>query len=230
MSGSLRSDLFEDLLQWEQRADLTLSLGTSMCGMNSDRVFTTVAKKALKQQQRGDKRDASLGGGVIVGLQRTQYDDLASLKIYAPVDEVMRLVLETLGAADSFSYPPVTSYQPQVPSSATHGLPDSHMFRVPYTISGERMTSTNESDISYSILDLREGARVRLTAGPYAGDEGEVIGNNLEGHYRIVFNHKLNPAKELRRPFERVLGNWWVEAAVSGSVPQIPVVNIVDIV
>jgi hypothetical protein len=34
MSGNLRSDLFSQMLEWENIADLTLSLGTSMCGMN----------------------------------------------------------------------------------------------------------------------------------------------------------------------------------------------------
>lgn len=224
MSGALRSDLFDDLLEWEQRTDLTLALGTSMCGMNSDRVFTTVAKKAI--MQRGNAL-----GGVIVGLQRTQHDDLAALKIYAPVDVVMREVMRLLGAAECVCYPPLRNYQPDVPSHATIGLPSSHMFRVPYSSSGHRVESDSLGVMdctNFIVLDLREGARVRLTAGPYAGDEGEVIGNNLEGHYRIVFNHKLNPSKELRRPFERVLGSWWVTAAVAGSVPQIPVVNIVE--
>merc|ERR1712078_397048 len=39
MNGSLRSDLFKEMLEWEEKTDLTLSMGTSMCGMNSDRVF-----------------------------------------------------------------------------------------------------------------------------------------------------------------------------------------------
>ena len=37
MSGNLRSDLFADLLDCEARADLTIAVGTSLCGMNSDR-------------------------------------------------------------------------------------------------------------------------------------------------------------------------------------------------
>ena len=38
MSGNLRSDLFADLLDCEARADLTIAVGTSLCGMNSERV------------------------------------------------------------------------------------------------------------------------------------------------------------------------------------------------
>ena len=63
MSGQLRSDLFEWLLQWERQADLVLTLGTSLSGMNADRM---VVAAAMRQQ-------ASKGqGAVIVSLQRTK--------------------------------------------------------------------------------------------------------------------------------------------------------------
>ena len=63
-------------------------------------------------------------------------------------------------------------------------------------------------------LDLREGARVRLTCGPHAGDEGVVVGRNNEGHWRITFRHRLKKTAKLKMPFQRVLGSWWVEAAM----------------
>jgi hypothetical protein len=42
MSGELRGDLFADLLREEARADLCLALGTSLAGMNADRLPATV--------------------------------------------------------------------------------------------------------------------------------------------------------------------------------------------
>ena len=33
------------LLEWENKNDLVLALGTSMCGMNSDRVAQTACEK-----------------------------------------------------------------------------------------------------------------------------------------------------------------------------------------
>ena len=38
MNGNLRGDLFEWLREWEERADLVLVLGTSLSGMNADRM------------------------------------------------------------------------------------------------------------------------------------------------------------------------------------------------
>merc|ERR1719502_2567402 len=88
MSGNLRSDLFTDMLKWEQKSDLVLSMGTSMCGMNSDRVFTTCSKKAFDHEH--------VLGGVIVNLQRTQFDHLSALRIFAPIDLVMKMLLGEL--------------------------------------------------------------------------------------------------------------------------------------
>ena len=92
------------------------------------------------------------------------------------------------------------------------------VYRVPYTRTGVR------SD-NYTLLDLREDSRVRLTGGPYEGDEGLVLGKNREGHLRIQFYHLVG---KTRRPFESVLGSWWIEAAVKGEVDLIPIVNVVE--
>jgi NAD-dependent SIR2 family protein deacetylase len=62
MSGQLRADLFARLAETEESCDLCLSLGTSMVGMNADRVFTSVCERA-------NSRDARALGGVIVNKQ-----------------------------------------------------------------------------------------------------------------------------------------------------------------
>mmetsp|Transcript_95741 Transcript_95741/g.265852 ORF Transcript_95741/g.265852 Transcript_95741/m.265852 type:complete len:344 (-) Transcript_95741:174-1205(-) len=85
MDDSLRPDLLERMVEWSERADLCLAMGTSLCGMNADRVATTPGEKALAGE-------AGALGMVIVNLQRTACDNLASLRIYATCDEVMRLV------------------------------------------------------------------------------------------------------------------------------------------
>ena len=45
MNGSLRDDLMDWLLVEEQKADLVLTMGTSLCGMNADRVVRTSSEK-----------------------------------------------------------------------------------------------------------------------------------------------------------------------------------------
>lgn len=221
MSGSLRGDLFSEMLAWEQRADLTLSMGTSMCGMNSDRVFTTVAKKGKQSFNHKGTATAAIGG-VIINRQQTQFDHLSCLRIFADLDEVMAMLLESLGMkrrADeclTAMQRPRNFFVPDVAAGAVEGQED--VFRVPYSADGTRHPSH-----AHRLLDLREGSKVRLTGGPYVGDCGEVLGKNREGHYRIQFRHLVGIT---RRPFESVLGSWWAQAAVRGDVDMIPVVNI----
>lgn len=229
MNGSLRSDLFTEMLEWEQKADLTLSMGTSMCGMNSDRVFTTVAHKGKNNfEHKGNVAVAAIGG-VIINRQQTQFDHLSCLRIFADVDEVMAMLLQSLGMqrraeeCRNAMQQPRNFYVPQVTqgagiegSGAVPGM--EHVFRVPYREDGTRHPAN-----ACRLLDLREGSKVQLTGGPYKGDCGEVLGQNREGHYRVQFRHLVGITK---RPFESVLGSWWTEAAVRGQVDIIPVVNL----
>merc|ERR1719440_902226 len=89
MSGTLRDDLIKLMLHWEDQVDLCLALGTSMVGMNADRMAVAPAERA-----RRGKADAL--GTVIVSLQQTQYDSLASLRIFARIDQVMDLLAAEL--------------------------------------------------------------------------------------------------------------------------------------
>lgn len=223
MSGSLREDLFADVIEWEDKADLTLAVGTSLSGMNCDRLFCTVAKKALKTP-------SAAIGGVIVGLQKTQFDAISCLRIYAKIDVVMQKLLDHL----SIPEPVDRIFIPTVPCE------EEDVFLVPYDSSGN-LTVTDDGDCGSSsgqqqqpqrseaqrtILDLREGSKVRLTQGPYAGDEGIVNGKQREGHYKICFMHKMKKEATTRVPMVRVLGTWWVQAAVMGAVDKLPLVNI----
>ena len=222
MSGNLRSDLFADLLAWEKKADLTIAVGTSMCGMNSDRVFTTVANKG--RQSSTKKQYSNSIGGVIINRQQTQFDHLSCLRIFADIDDVTKLLMEELEMSDEKS-----AIVELMASSKIHDqflkidcdighTTTAEVYRIPYTKSGVR---SNE----YSLLDMREGKRVRLTGGPYENDEGIILGTNREGHWRIQFFHLVG---KTRRPFESVLGSWWIKAAVDGTVSVIPIVTVIE--
>jgi len=88
MDDTLRRDLLEWLGSWAERANLCVALGTSLCGMNADQVPRAVA----------DRFGHSSGEGlVIIGLQRSVYDDVASLRIWWLCDDVMKLVATGLG-------------------------------------------------------------------------------------------------------------------------------------
>merc|ERR1719188_1732527 len=84
----MNADLMEWLHAWAQRAKMCVALGTSLCGMNADQVPRGAAQRYA--QSSGE-------GLVIIGLQRTVYDDVASLRIWGLCDEVMKLVAKELG-------------------------------------------------------------------------------------------------------------------------------------
>lgn len=88
MDDNLRPDLIQWLQAWAERANLCVALGTSLCGMNADRVPRAAAGRCA--QGSGE-------GLVIIGLQKTVYDDSASLRIWGLCDDVMRLVAKELG-------------------------------------------------------------------------------------------------------------------------------------
>mmetsp|Transcript_7546 Transcript_7546/g.12682 ORF Transcript_7546/g.12682 Transcript_7546/m.12682 type:complete len:414 (-) Transcript_7546:93-1334(-) len=237
MKGSLRGDLYEDLVQWEHRADLTLSVGTSMCGMNADRVFTTVSEKSISEWKKRGTRGAPDRrhwlGGVIIGIQQTQYDSLACLHIFSRIDRVMDLLLKAL----SIDTPSNTPYTPDIPSEF---LLNPGRFLVNYDHRGRLLRPADDEEdeaaggessnnTRRTVLDLREGSRVRMVSGPYEGDEGVVTGQGQQGHYRIEFTHTLDyrNCKQVA-PYRmlHILGSWYVEAAVKGTLAEIPVVNV----
>ena len=281
MSGQLRTDLFQDLLMWEQKTDLTLSMGTTMCGMNSDRVFTTVANKGLQEwdrkqsnrknkTQNNDQEDVSFIGGVIINLQQTQYDSISCLRIFCKLDKLMEMLLSELGLPPLLQISQYTPYNLSQVSGINTEIED--VYQVPYDhegrlfvqennqhqeskkkekkrkdsvfqriadtfttsrVNNDNKTNNNETEENNTnqvssplttTLDLRVGRRLKLVSGPHVGDEGEVIGKNREGHYRIQFMHTIGKAG-VKKPFETIMGSWWVEAAVKGTVPTIPVVN-----
>lgn len=78
----------------------------------------------------------------------------------------------------------------------------------------------------WQVWDLRVGASVTVTSGPGSGYVGEIIGKNSEGHYRVRLplqrEGHADQGKALRT---YILGKWWVETAVTGKAPLLPIVN-----
>ena len=205
MGGQLRRDLFDDLLAWEQRTDLCLAIGTSMAGMNADRVATTVAGKAAKHDKVAEsmRPSATALGTVIVGLQQTAHDSVSTLRIFARIDDVMGMLQEEMQLI-----------LPEIPSWT--GGED--VFAIPYGAEGAN------TEGEYRTLDLREGQRIRITMGQYKGDEGEVVGKQRQGHYKIRVWHTVKGTWKV--PQEHVLGRWFMAEAVRGLLPSFPIESI----
>eukprot|EP00930_Biecheleria_cincta_P054100 TRINITY_DN39_c1_g3_i1.p1 TRINITY_DN39_c1_g3~~TRINITY_DN39_c1_g3_i1.p1 ORF type:complete len:401 (+),score=61.44 TRINITY_DN39_c1_g3_i1:68-1270(+) len=88
MDDLLRPDLMDWLEAWAKRTSMCVALGTSLCGMNADQVPRGVAERFAR---------SSGEGLVIIGLQQTPYDDVASLRIWGLCDDIMKLVAKEIG-------------------------------------------------------------------------------------------------------------------------------------
>lgn len=207
MSGNLRDDLFNDLLECERQADLVVAVGTSLCGMNADRLVTATAERASKGEGFGS---------VVIGLQQTVLDESATLRIFGRCDRVFSELARYLemqiadGPGEGEFFVP--------PAVAGLGEDDWLFTGLPYDAAGTFCSGAE------STLDLREDARLVIPRGMHAGATGEVVGFDREGNVKCRF--VLKPARgKLRAPVPMLLGRWWVQAAVDGTVPGIPVMN-----
>lgn len=210
MKGNLRDDLFKDLMECERKADLVLVLGSSLCGMNADRLVSTCAKRAV----RFSPADWVLGSA-IVSLQQTPHDDSSSVRIFATIDRTLEYLAEALG----LEVPPPDVTPPQ-PSRDHRPLgPDVDVFDVPYDHTGKLALESPRQR-----LDLRDGAKLVVTLGPNRGDQAVVLGKNADGHYRIGVKRGDVECKGDWTDM-RFMGCWWVAAAVAGEVDHFPVVS-----
>jgi len=239
MSGSLRDDLFADLLESERTADLTIAVGTSLCGMNADRVVSTPAEKA----------PSTALGSVVIGLQRTALDDSATLRLFARCDDVFRLLSKELALEDvvpearpegAYFCPPVleetqdTAADPEQRYLLSGLCFDAMGRRVDMDTQSNRAhwpqvagicsngTSTKQLP---SKLDVRDGAQLIIPSGLHAGAMGEVDGCDREGNPRCRFRVNLKKNGTFKAAHMMVLGTWWLQAAAEGSIIQLPVVN-----
>lgn len=206
MSGTLREDLFDDLLECEHTADLTIALGTSLCGMNADRMVTTIAKRAAENKKLGS---------VVVGIQRTVLDETATLRIFGRCNRVLSLLAEEL-ALSVVSQPSDSYFLPSVligREETDYSFPS-----IPYDAAGNWSASVTTT------LDLREDTELVITGGMHVGALGVVLGFDREGNVRCQFRLKAKRGN-LKAPVMMLLGRWWIQAAVDGTVKRIPVVN-----
>lgn len=235
MTGTLRGDLIKTLVEWEQRADLTLAMGTSLCGMNADRLVTSVARRSPRRAL----------GAVIVSLQQTQYDDISALRIFAKIDVVMSLLAAHMALRVD---DPDTVYVPRLPAHSADGARVG-VYRVPY----DSRTGERTHDGSTSLWDLRDGAGIRLMIGPGENFTGTIMARSPSPRAAAAAQEaKRAPAGDragephalsrlsVRLPMIReghpqhgslahivnyAFGNWWIEAATKGECDRLPFVN-----
>eukprot|EP00912_Choanoflagellata_sp_UC4_P000243 UC4_evm3s153 len=218
MSGELRSDLFTDLLECEAKADLAVAIGTSLCGMNADRIVTSTAEKSPEKSL----------GSVIIGLQKTVLDDIATLRIYGHIDNVFDLLAKDLGLSVLPQRPPKVFFRPPVLKDGAEG----HYFlkNIAFNEAGQKITTGQEG----TNLDLRDECRVVVPSGPFAGAQGKVDGYDREGNPRLILRIALlksnstndnTTKKKTLIPVPRLLGTWWLQAIRDSTLSKAVVLN-----
>jgi len=194
----LRGDLVEDMFHWADQTDLCLALGTSLSGLNADRMARNPAKKYSKQK--------GCLGLVIVALQETQLDDLATLRIFALLDDVLQLLAEELQLPDA------------APFSLTCSSETGDVFtELPYNCAGQLSPGRSLT------LDLRLGAGIKVTSGNFAGCPGKVVGKNMEGHYLLKVTMDVGEGACIEE--DLLLASWWLLEARAGRISTLPVIQ-----
>lgn len=204
MDGHLRTDLCEWMEREEEETDLVLAMGTSLCGMNADRMVETPGAKRLKHGHGL--------GAVIVGFQRTRLDSVASLRIFAPIDEVMILLAREMDLELKTSM-----YTMPTP-------PSDFQFVVPYNPDGSPSKKLRIK------LSLQVGDKIKLTAGPGKGFIGAVTRTPSKGDsysFTVEFpcTREGSPSFGKGRNFY-ALGAWMIDEACKGKLHLLPVVNV----
>lgn len=208
MQAPLRTDLYKWMCEWQKKADFTLAMGTSLCGMNADKCVTKPAKRYLNDQKGY--------GCCIVGLQRTALDKVSSIRIFAKSNTVMALLAEEL----KITIPICKKYAPKIPKECRI---KEHVFRVPYDKNG----NLTDKKKDWIVWDLTRGATIKVTGGCGKDFKGQIGGVFHPCHYKVHTPKQRETNKKMHGKGSVCykMGAWWVETAVRGGWNKLPVVN-----
>jgi len=207
MSGQLRDDLFNWMLDWQQKTDLTLAMGTSLAGMNADDCVVQPAERY---------RDEGAGfGSIIIGLQRTPLDDLASIRFYGTIDQIVSLLARQMNLI-------IRPYKTLVPDIPEGAQIDEWIFKVPYDSEGKLTTDPDKM----IIWDLRKGKKVIMTIGAGKGFEGTITGFYPDTPHLSIQTPRQYQNKNFGKTKKTYyMANWWLETITKGLWHTIPMIN-----
>ena len=222
-SGCLKNHEYNWMERETAEADLVLVMGTSLGGLCADQVATECADRASE--------GASLGP-IIINLQQTDVDGQMSLKLSGKTDDVLGMLLEALGL-------------PRPDASNAVKWPLVHAALVPYDANGKRLPEG--SDTPWMWLDLRPGAKVKLTKGhnhqgakqPNTMHIGAKKGQKFQGKELAnvgpgfgTVSKRDEETDSFKLSIEGAIirmGVWWLDAAARGGPQLLPLVNQVPV-
>merc|ERR1711966_478774 len=147
--------------------------------MNADRVATTVGSAAKWQHEQGSRgSESEISGLVIINLQRTQHDDIAALRIFAKASTALNMLSKELNLSNIDSAAHDAEIEHQIAGT-------NYVCKMPYSASDGALLPGDQPGRGFE-LDLREGGRVRICSGKYAGDIAVVSGRTRQGHIKLT--------------------------------------------
>jgi len=218
--GNLKHEHYQKMKEAADSADLVLVLGTSLSGLNSDRVAKDPAKRSLNGRSLGT---------VIINLQQTQQDGISSLRIFSQTDRVFSALLDKLG----------------VPLSPSSKYPPKSKVLIPYDRNG-KLSKTKQMflDLSdnqkirlnpdHNCQGSKQGAFMHIGA-TQAIKYRDTVRQPGPGHGRVLnYSHSQCGWRLEVEGVPMLLGGWWLEAAARGVLESVPVINrdpqVVDVV
>lgn len=207
-SGTLRSDLCEDMRVQAQTADLVLVLGTSLTGLNADQCVTETASRSLSGESLGS---------VIISPQRTSQDGEAALRIFAKADDVMTALAKEFGfGARAFGKGRGIRRSADLFTTQNRVI-------VPYDKDGKRSSTVK------TYWDLSPGAKIRLSEHNNVAGARQPTDKGLTSSTPGTVNGRDFGSCSITMTIgmaNKRLGLWWLETAQRGGVEYLPVVNI----
>jgi len=199
-SGRLRGDLFDDMQNQADTADLVIVLGTSLTGLNADQCVHKTAERS---------REGLALGSVIISPQRTGQDGKCALRIFAKADDVMTAL------AREFGFGPGALGKRRGVSRSADLYPKEDKVLVPYDKDGVRSTTVK------TWWDLSKGAKLRIGANnnirgakqPNDKDITEETVGSVIGRDEKSCSFTLAFAGTHKK-----LGLWWLETAKRGGL------------
>ncbi|KAK3253062.1 hypothetical protein CYMTET_37672 [Cymbomonas tetramitiformis] len=217
-NGNLHHSAYEWMRTDTATADLVIVLGSSLGGLNADQVATNAADRSLSTEYPAL-------GSVLINLQQTPQDGCMTLRFFEKSDTVLKMLLFQLGLMLS---------KPE-----KYPWTNESRVLVGYDVEGRRLPPESKEQMW---LDLREGARVKITEGhniqgakqPQYMHIGAKKPVNVQGVSR---KPGLGLGRVIRREDESGsflldidgatmrLGIWWLDSAARGEVDMLPIVN-----
>lgn len=208
MSGTLRSDLWDWMEEWQEKADLTLCMGTSLVGMSADDCVSDVAERFVNEGEGL--------GSVIVGLQRTRYDDISSIRFYCKIDELVALLAREL----DMIIPPYKKYKPNVDPKC---VVEEGVYKIPYDSDG----NLTKDPSKMIIWDLRLQNTIIVNNGSGKGFKGKIFSNYEDTDHLVIMAPRMRPGHRDHGVKKRkhYLGSWWIETITQGKWHTLPFLN-----